>query len=166
MTFKQVVDTMVVLVSVILIGILLLVLTGAYPKDPPEEIIKVVIVEEVTEHEETIVLADEITEPAPEWQEFTATAYCPCVSCCGKWAEGRGEVVVGALGVELTAGESIAADWNVLPAGTTVEIEGMGEFTVHDKGGAVKGSRVDIYFDSHAEALAFGRKTVRVRTIS
>ena len=39
-------------------------------------------------------------------------------------------------------------------------------YTVEDRGGAIQGKRLDIYFDSHQEALNFGRKTAVVYKLS
>lgn len=83
---------------------------------------------------------------------YTLTAYCPCVKCCGK-SDG-----ITASGVKAVQGVTIAADTSVLPFGTKVEIDGK-VYTVQDRGGAIKGNRIDIYFDSHEEALKFGRQT-------
>jgi 3D (Asp-Asp-Asp) domain-containing protein len=81
--------------------------------------------------------------------KFTATAY----SLRGKMANGQG-VHRGA----------IAADPRVLPLGTRVYIDGMGEFTVKDTGGAIKGNRIDIWMSSGARI--FGRRTVKLKVIS
>lgn len=58
--------------------------------------------------------------------------------------------------------QDIAADWDVLPLGTVVYIDGLGERVVQDRGGAIKGNAVDVYFEDHDEALVFGRQTVRL----
>lgn len=63
------------------------------------------------------------------------------------------------------AGHAIAADPSVLPIGSIVEIEGLGQRQVHDIGGGVKGRHVDVYFDTCAEADAFERKFLRVRVL-
>ena len=116
-----------------------------------------------------------ITTPSPtpevEWIEFRATAYCPCKKCCGVWATRRpidenGKVIIyGATGIVLQQGVSVAADTSIYPMGTKLEIEGMGTYTVHDRGGAIKKNRLDIYFNNHADALEFGVRTVKVRVI-
>lgn len=99
----------------------------------------------------------------PEWIEVEATAYCPCEKCCGRWALNRpGGIVYTASGAVAQEGETIAADWSVFPVGTVVFIEGYGTRTVQDKGAAVKGNAIDVYFESHEEALAFGRQKVLV----
>ena len=107
-----------------------------------------------------------IVEPEIEWLEFEATAYCPCEKCCGAWAKNRPSgVVYTASGEVAEEGITIAADWSVLPKGIVVEIDGVGTRIVQDKGEAIKGNRIDIYFQSHQEALEYGRQTVRLREV-
>lgn len=61
---------------------------------------------------------------------------------------------------------AVAADPRVLPLGTVIYIEGMGQFVVKDTGGAIKGNRLDIWMPSTKNAFKFGRRTVKVRVIS
>lgn len=82
---------------------------------------------------------------------WTLTAYCNCSICCGKWAGGG-----TASGTTPTAGRTVAAD---LPFSTKLEINGH-EYIVEDRG--VSGAWVDIYFDTHAEAVAFGLRSAEV----
>lgn len=56
----------------------------------------------------------------------------------------------------------IAVDPNVIPMGTRVFIPGYGEAVAEDTGGAIKGNHIDIAFDTHKEALTFGRKNLEV----
>ena len=93
------------------------------------------------------------TEPTPTYtaMEIVATAYCPCVKCCGK-SDG-----ITSTGVKAKANHTIAADPSILPYGTEI-LCGMGEFVVEDCGGSIKGNRVDFFFDSHEEAVKFGRQ--------
>lgn len=88
-------------------------------------------------------------EPMP-LGEFTCTAYCSCETCCGEWADG-----VTFTGGLATEGRTIAVDPNVIPLGSVVEIAGQ-QYVAEDIGGAIKGNRIDIYMDSHAEALQWG----------
>jgi len=54
---------------------------------------------------------------------------------------------------------TIAADTKYYPFGTRMYIPGYGWGTVEDRGGAIKGpDRIDLYFDSHADALGWGRR--------
>jgi len=101
---------------------------------------------------------DKIEEPI-QWDTYIATAYCPCEKCCGK------EDGITASGVKAREGITIAADWDVLPEGTIVEIEGLGYRIVQDTGSAIKGHRIDIYFEEHEDALDFGVQEVRVRVV-
>lgn len=104
--------------------------------------------------------------PEPEWIEAVATAYCPCEKCCGDWALNRPDgIVYTASGAVAQAGVTIAADWSVFPPGTVVYIDGVGERVVQDRGAAVKGNAVDLYFEDHDEALVFGRQTVRLYVV-
>ena len=117
--------------------------------------------ETITEIQEPTILSEPeptITEPQKEpicLGEFKLTAYCSCEKCCGSWAFDRPDgVVYGASGNELKSGYSIAVDPSVIPYGTEVVINGV-TYRADDCGGAIKGNRIDVYFDTHEEALDF-----------
>jgi 3D (Asp-Asp-Asp) domain-containing protein len=97
----------------------------------------------------------------PVFEEFEATAYCACPKCCGKWADG-----ITVSGTKATAKRTIAVDSNLIPLGSKVEIERLGTYIAEDTGSAIKGKIIDIYFDTHEEALKFGRQKVNIRVIS
>ena len=98
--------------------------------------------------------------------ECVLTAYCPCEKCCGIWAKNRPNgVVYTASGEVAQEGVTVAADWDVYPAGTVLYIEGMGEYIVQDVGGAVNGNHIDVYFDTHEEAVNFGKQTAFVEVL-
>lgn len=87
---------------------------------------------------------------------FKLTAYCSCSICCGEWAYNRPNgIVYGAIGEELKEGYSIAVDPEVIPYGTEVIIDGK-VYKAQDCGGAIKGNRIDVYFENHNDALEFG----------
>lgn len=104
------------------------------------------------------------------------TGYCPCQKCCNwkrTWwgrpvyasgpLEGEPkEVGVTASGAEARHG-TIAADTDRFPFGTVMYIPGYGYGRVEDRGEAIKGNRIDLFFDDHDEALQWGRKTKRVK---
>ncbi len=142
------------------------IIVGTSAADKPEPVLATVTEEPafyqiVTESEPTPSDSEE-----PEWQTFTATAYCSCEKCCGKWALNRPNgLVYTASGAIAEEGVTVAADWNILPAGTLIEIDGLGERIVQDRGGAITGNRIDIYFNSHEAALEFGVQEVLVRTL-
>ena len=88
---------------------------------------------------------------------FKVTAYCSCAKCCGK-VTGR-----TASGTHAVAGQTVAASGQ-FAFGTKLNINGQ-EYTVEDRGGAIQGNRIDIYMNSHAEAVAWGVKYLPVQVI-
>lgn len=89
---------------------------------------------------------------------FRCTAYCSCRKCCGK-SDG-----ITASGTIAKEGRTVGVDTSVIPLGSTVIIAGR-EYIAEDTGGAVNGNQIDIYFDSHEEALAFGVRYLKVEVI-
>lgn len=85
-----------------------------------------------------------------EANEYKITFYCPCEKCCGKWAGGN-----TASGTKPTASRTVAAPKS-FAFGTQIRIDGLGHYVVEDRGGAIKGNRLDVFVDSHAEALRLG----------
>jgi 3D (Asp-Asp-Asp) domain-containing protein len=86
---------------------------------------------------------------------FSATAYC--------------KGIVTASGVPVQSGIA-AADPQLLPVGTVVEIESLpqkynGIYTIMDTGPAVQGRLVDVYMWSCNEALQFGRRPIRLTVL-
>ena len=95
--------------------------------------------------------------PTGQTRIFKVTAYCSCAKCCGK-VTGR-----TASGTHATAGQTVAASGQ-FAFGTKLNINGQ-EYTVEDRGGAIQGNRVDIYMNSHAEAVAWGVKYLPVQVV-
>ena len=94
---------------------------------------------------------------------FTCTAYCCCQKCCGQYSpEVTGREPHTATGTIPTEGRTIAVDPHVIPYGSHVSIEGMGTYIAEDCGGGVKQDHIDIYFDTHEKAVAFGTKRLYV----
>ena len=56
----------------------------------------------------------------------------------------------------------VAVDPSVIPLGTRLSIPGYGQGIAADTGGAITGGRIDLWFSSQAEALAWGRRTVTI----
>lgn len=84
--------------------------------------------------------------------EFQVTGYCSCALCCGE----KEEILTKAETIPRAA-HTIAADPSVIPLGTRIVIDDV-VYTVEDTGKAVKGNQLDIFFDSHEEAVRYGRK--------
>lgn len=66
-----------------------------------------------------------------------------------------------ASGTTVTEGRTIAVDKSVVPLGWWVYIEGIGFRKAEDTGGAIKGNKMDVYYDSLKTAKNFGRKKGR-----
>ena len=108
-------------------------------------------IEKFTDYTSTISGPSE--EISDEWELFTITAYCGCEKCCDKTDR------ITATGTHAIEGVTIAVDPAVIPYGSLVDIEGIGTFVAAvaaDTGGAIKGNKIDIYFERHEDALKFG----------
>ncbi|ASB88928.1 LysM peptidoglycan-binding domain-containing protein [Bacillus sonorensis] len=89
----------------------------------------------------------------------TATAYT---------ADDGGMSGVTATGINLKANKNakvIAVDPNVIPLGTKVHVEGYGEATAADTGGAIKGNKIDVFVPSKSDAINWGVRTVKVKVL-
>ncbi|MBV7272708.1 DUF348 domain-containing protein [Clostridiaceae bacterium UIB06] len=60
---------------------------------------------------------------------------------------------------------SVAVDPRVIPLGTKLYIEGYGYAVAEDTGGAIKGNRIDLFFNSSSEVRSWGVKWVNVYVI-
>lgn len=56
----------------------------------------------------------------------------------------------------------VAVDPSVIPLGTRLYVEGYGYAYAADTGGAIKGNRIDLFFDSEWQCNQWGRRTVKV----
>ena len=83
--------------------------------------------------------------------EFAVYAYCaeqyPHI-CGGNPTTASGEPV--------TPGVTVAADPDVMPLGTRIYIDGIGERVVQDTGGDIRGQKIDLAVESHTEAVEWG----------
>jgi 3D (Asp-Asp-Asp) domain-containing protein len=97
--------------------------------------------------------------------DFEITAYTAGYESCGKLPSDPAYGIT-ASGERVKENHTIATDWSVLPKGTKVMIEGFPyTFVVEDRGGAIKGNRIDIYMESLDDALSFGRQNKKVWVI-
>ena len=93
------------------------------------------------------------------------TAYCPCTRCCGPQAQG---LTASGKRVSYNNGLFVAADTRLLPFGTRLQIPGYADeqpVEVIDRGGAIKGHKLDVYFHSHQAAREWGRRWVVVSVL-
>ena len=103
---------------------------------------------------------------------MVTTAYCPCEICCSWTRDSKGNPVVSAgrgrgkpkkVGVTASGTRAkpgtIAADTRYYPMGTVMYVEGYGYGVVEDRGGKIRGRHhIDLFYPTHAEAKAWGRK--------
>lgn len=81
--------------------------------------------------------------------EFTITHYCDCYICCNK-TDG-----ITYTGTKATEGRTIAVDPSIIPLGSKVIIDDK-YYIAEDIGGAIKQNRIDIFKNSHTDALNAG----------
>jgi 3D (Asp-Asp-Asp) domain-containing protein len=93
--------------------------------------------------------------------EFEITYYTSGPESTGKTSS-HPAYGVTASGASVKEGQTVAADWDVLPPGTKVFIEGVGIRTVEDKGGLIKGNCIDVYVEDVEVARELGRHKATV----
>jgi 3D (Asp-Asp-Asp) domain-containing protein len=129
--------------------------------------------------EETLISSSEEVIGAPpkleeafDWGQYpkatvTATGYTAGVESTGK-NPGHPEFGITYSGVKVTRDlfSTVAADLNVFPIGTILFIPGYGYGVVADKGGAIKGNKVDLYYETVEDVYNnWGKKTLEVYVI-
>jgi 3D (Asp-Asp-Asp) domain-containing protein len=151
----------IILLVAILAALLTLVLRTEVQADEIDvvETTEICSVVETTTEEPTteIPLTTVKHEDVPDYRDlgtYKLTAYCSCSKCCGK-SDG-----ITASGTKATAGRTVAAKG--IPFGTKLMINGE-TYIVEDRG--VGSGVIDIYFDSHSEALSFGVQYAKVFSI-
>lgn len=89
------------------------------------------------------------------------TAYCPCTRCCGKYARG---ITASGKRVSYNGGKFVAAP-RELAFGTKLLVPGYARdavVEVADRGGAIKGDKLDVFFPTHEAARKWGRQKLPV----
>jgi 3D (Asp-Asp-Asp) domain-containing protein len=85
------------------------------------------------------------------------TAYGPGEEHTGK-APNHPQYAITRSGVRAKEGRTISVDPDIIPLGWWVYIDGYGLFRAEDTGSAVKGKKIDIYFEDDQKASNFGLK--------
>ena len=91
--------------------------------------------------------------------DYVISAYCNCSICCGEYAGGPTH-----SGTMPVAGITVAS--NTIPEGSYIMFNNH-VYHVEDTGNpSVLGSRIDLYMDSHEEALNWGLQTFPVYAVT
>jgi 3D (Asp-Asp-Asp) domain-containing protein len=108
-------------------------------------------------------------EEAFDWSKYPskkvlATGYTAGVESTGKTPDHpQYGITYSGVRVKRDLYSTIAADLKVFPIGTVLFIPGYGYGVVADKGGAIKGNRIDLYYDTVEDVYKYwGKKTVDV----
>jgi len=109
------------------------------------------------------LLSTTATEQSGQWQtvQMRVTAYCPCEKCCGKYSNGQ-----TACDHKIRPGDAFVAADKEYSFGTEIIIPGYenaAPVKVLDRGGAIRGNRLDVFFGSHEEALKWGVRHLDVK---
>ena len=104
-------------------------------------------------------------ELSARWQtvRMRVTAYCPCEKCCGRFADG-----ITACGHKIRPGDAFVAADRKFSFGTEMIIPDYNNdkpIKVFDRGGAIRGNRLDVFFHSHKEAQKWGVKYIDVKVL-
>jgi len=103
-----------------------------------------------------LLLVTVVTTCALVMSTRNVSAYGTCESCWGEWADGI------TASRKPATGKLIAAPRNYA-LGTVREVPGHGRAVVQDRGGAIKGNKIDLLFSTHQEALNFGRQVLTAK---
>ena len=108
-----------------------------------------------------------VVPPSPQYtiRLMEVTAYCACKKCCGPRAQG---ITASGRPVSYNGGRFVAAD-RAFSFNTKLLVPGYGDgqpVPVLDRGGAIKGNKLDVYFPSHAEAKQWGRRFIPVTVLN
>jgi len=101
------------------------------------------------------ISSDEQVGVGDYYVEMNVSAYCICTKCCGKWSDGITASGKPAKGLIIAAPPEYAF-------GTIMEVPGYGRAVVEDRGGAIKGNKIDLLFPTHQSALNWGRQYLTV----
>ncbi|MFC4323490.1 3D domain-containing protein [Litchfieldia salsa] len=107
-----------------------------------------------------------------DWTKYpketvTATGYTAGVESTGKSPNHPGYgITYSGVKVKRDLYSTVAADLNVFPIGTILWIPGYGFGVVADKGGAIKGNKVDLYYETVDDVYnQWGKKTLDVYVV-
>lgn len=121
------------------------------------------VIEEGTKKVPTITTPDGNLIPV-KTLTMKSTAYTAGASCTGK-SPGMKGYGITASGMKAQRGV-VAVDTSVIPFGTKLYVEGYGYAVAGDTGGAIKGNKIDLFFDSYSDAINYGVRNVTVHVLA
>jgi 3D (Asp-Asp-Asp) domain-containing protein len=128
-----------------------------------EPVVEVVKTEEEIKNE--AILAKWKVKQTEKWNNLpkesfviNASAYTASADECDN------NLGITASGIKVAPKRTIACAPE-FPFGTKIEIEGMGTYVCEDRGGAIKGNKIDIYMETKTEAFAFGRQNLNAKVV-
>jgi len=92
--------------------------------------------------------------------EFTMSASAYTAASTGRSPDSKSYGIT-AMGIRAVRG-IVAVDPTVIPLGSELYIEGYGFAVAADTGPSIKGSKIDLYYETLAEAKQFGRRNLKV----
>ena len=95
-------------------------------------------------------------------RRMRVTAYCPGRCCCGRYADG---VTASGKSIHYNGGKFAAGD-KKFKFGTVVRVPGYNggrAIEIIDRGGAIKGDRLDLFFSTHNAAIKWGKQYLDVQ---
>ncbi len=112
---------------------------------------------------EVLPSVEKVAEQPSEWRtvRMRVTGYCPCEKCCGDSADG-----ITANGHRIQPGDTFVAADRRYSFGTEMVIPGYSNsqvVKVLDRGGAIRGDKLDAFFHTHQAALEWGVKYLDVQ---
>ncbi len=108
-------------------------------------------------------IGKEDVKDTAEWKtiRMRVTAYCPCKKCCGKHSDGY-----TASMHKIHRGDRFVASDKKFGFGTEMIIPGYNNSNpvkIEDRGRLIKGNKLDVFFNSHKQAMKWGVKYLDVK---
>lgn len=111
-------------------------------------------------------------EEAIDWSQYQTTTVIATGYTAGYESTGKNPghpqfgITYSGVKVKRDLYSTVAADLNVFPIGTILFIPGYGYGVVADKGGAIKGNKVDLYYETVEDVYSqWGKKTLDVYVV-
>lgn len=140
-------------ILILLIAILAFAGCAGVPKGPEKKEIR-----------RMLVTAYDAEQKSTGWKYKWGCCLLPPVYAYGPNEGKRKQVGITSDGSKAEKG-TIAADISRYPYGARMYVPGYGWGEVHDRGSAIKGDHIDVFFPSEKEARAWGRKYLDVTII-